>query len=52
MPIATQLQIGQEVEPLLYPSATIAYIDIIGFMKLVSAISPLKATNIMKDIYG
>ena len=51
-PVAKIMKSGREVAPAYYNSATICYIDIVGFMAIISSLKPVQVTDMFKLLYG
>ncbi len=50
-PVAQQILDGQEVTPVLFKSATICYIDVVGMMKLEEKLPPTGIMQALNDIH-
>ena len=51
-PVAKTMRNGQEEAPAYYASATICYIDIVGFMAIISRLKPVQVTKLFDKLYG
>ena len=50
--VVETLQSGQEVPVQSFDSATISYIDIVGFVALISQCSPIQVVDLLNNLYG
>ena len=51
-PVAKMLRRGVEVSPAHFQSVTICYIDIVGFMAIISRLKPVQVTSLFNQLYG
>ena len=51
-PVAKMLRRGVEVSPTHFQSVTICYIDIVGFMAIISRLNPVQVTSLFNQLYG
>ena len=51
-PVAKIMRDSQQVAPAHFEKATICYIDLVGFMAVISRLEPFQVTNLLDCLYG
>ena len=51
-PIANEPRVGKDVQPTYFNSAAICYVDIVGFVALISSLKPSEVTKQLNEVYG
>ncbi|CAM6000237.1 unnamed protein product, partial [Sphagnum balticum] len=50
--VANALRAGTPVEPELYTSATVSFVDIVSFTKLSSASTPFQIVRMLNELFS